>query len=66
VDENILILLTSPFTSDKKFYEFYVNSIGSIEEIGTITSEKGESAIKVRVWVKKGMPALKAEPFIIE
>ncbi len=65
-DENILILLTDPFSNNKKFYEFPISSIGSIEDLGTITSESGETAYKIRVWVKKGMPGLAAEPFIVE
>ncbi len=65
-DDNILILLTSPFTNNKKFYEFPINSIGSIEDMGTVTSESGETAYKIKVWVKKGMPGLLAEPFIVE
>lgn len=65
-DKNVLILVTSPFTEHKEFYEFSIESIGNIEELGTITSENGNSAYKIRVWVKKGMPALKTEPFIIE
>ena len=66
IDDNILILLTSPFTSNKKFFEFPISSIGSVEDLGTITSESGETAHKIKVWVKKGMPGLVAEPFIVE
>lgn len=65
-DDNILILLTSPFSKNKKFYEFPINSIGSIEDLGTVTSESGETAYKIKVWIKKGMPGLLAEPFIVE
>ncbi|MBN1496787.1 MAG: inorganic pyrophosphatase Ppa [Spirochaetes bacterium] len=64
-DENILILLTDPFSKNTEFYEFAVDSIASVEEIDTITNEDGESAMKVRLWIKKGMPAIKAKPFIV-
>lgn len=64
-DDKILILLTDPFSKNHEFYEFTVDSIVNLEEIGTITNQDGESAIQVRIWIKKGMPAIKAKPFIV-
>ena len=64
-DKKILILLTDPFVENKEFYEFSIDSIVKLEELETVTSEYGESAMKVRVWVKKGMLAFKTEPFVI-
>lgn len=64
-DTTIIILLTNPFVANNEFYEFTIASISFIEELGTITNEDGESAMKVKVWVKKGVPAIKAKPFII-
>ena len=65
-DDKILILLANPFSRRSQFYEFSVESIGDIEELGTVTSEKGESAYMIRVWVRKGLTALRTEPFIVE
>jgi hypothetical protein len=64
-DDKILILLIDPFSKNKEFYEFTIDSIGQIEEIGTITNQDGESALQVRIWVKKGIPAIKAKPFVV-
>lgn len=64
-DDKILILMAEPFSKNKEFYEFTVDSIGQIEEIGTITNQDGESALQIRVWVKKGTPAIKSKPFIV-
>jgi len=64
-DDSLMILLMDPFSKKRDFYEFTVDSIGHIEEIGTITNEEGESALKVRIWIKKGTPAIKAKPFIV-
>lgn len=64
-DSSYLILLSDPFSQDKIFYEFALNSIGVIEDLGTVSSEEGESANQVRIWVKKGKTALRTEPFII-
>ena len=38
-NDNILMLITNPFDENKQFYEFYMDSISAIEEIGTISSE---------------------------
>jgi hypothetical protein len=64
-DDAILLLFTDPFKTDDEFYEFSIETIGYVEDIGTITSENGESALKARVWVKKGVPALKVKSFIV-
>jgi len=64
-DDTILILLTDPFKKNKEFYEFTIDSIGRIEEIGTITNRDGQSALRVRVWIKKGVPAINATSFIV-
>jgi hypothetical protein len=64
-DESIMILLIDPFSKKREFYEFTVDSIGHIEEIGTITNVDGDSALKIRIWIKKGTPAIKAKPFIV-
>ncbi|HOP62705.1 MAG TPA: hypothetical protein PK906_04985 [Spirochaetota bacterium] len=64
-NENILMLITNPFDENKKFYEFYMDSISAIEEIGTITSDNCKSAYQIRVWVRKGTMAIKSETFIV-
>ena len=64
-DNTIMILLPDPFRKNKEFYEFTIDSIGQIEEIGTITNRDGQSALRVRVWIKKGVPAIKAKSFIV-
>ena len=65
-DEKVILLLLNPFSKNHSFYEFPIESIGNVEDLGTITSEKGQSVTKIRVWVKKGMPAIKSEPFIVK
>ncbi len=65
VDTNVLVLLVNPFERNKKYYEFVLDSIADIEELETISSETGENASRVRVWVYKGSIAFKTEPFIV-
>ncbi len=64
-DPKKIVLLTDPFSDENQFYEFPISSIGFIEEIGTISSEDGRSAQKLRLWIKKGTLGLKYTPFIV-
>ncbi len=64
--DNVLILVENPFEENQSFLEFYLDTITSVEELGNITSEKNQSAYKIRIWVKKGTVAIKSETFIIE
>ncbi len=63
-NDNILVLLTNPFDKNKMFYEFHLDTISAVEELGTVTSEK-DSIYQVRVWVKKGAIAVRSETFIV-
>jgi len=64
-NENILMLITNPFDENKQFYEFYMDTISAIEEIGTISSENCKSVYQIRIWVKKGTMAIRSETFIV-
>ncbi len=59
------MLITNPFDENKQFYEFYMDSISAIEEIGTISSENCKSAYQIRIWVRKGTMAIRSETFIV-
>jgi hypothetical protein len=65
-DKTKIILLIDPFSAKEKYIEFPIQSIGHIEEIGTITSNDGKSALKIKLWVKKGSVALESKPFIVK
>ena len=65
-DKSILLLFSDPFSIEDKFYEFSMDSIAKIDDLGQITDENGQTATRVRLWVKKGMPAIVSESFVIE
>lgn len=65
-DKTKIILLSDPFSDKKIFYEFSIDTIDLVEELGTISSQDGKNALQIRIWVKKGTVAIKYEPFIIE
>lgn len=65
-DKSKIILLSDPFSDKKIFYEFSIDTIDLVEELGTISSQEGKNALQIRIWVKKGSVAVKYEPFIID
>lgn len=65
LDEGIIILVNNPFDNRPNFYEFSLDSITHVEDMGIMTNEEGNTVSRARVWVKKGLPALKAEAFIV-
>ena len=64
-NENILILISNPFDEFKQYYEFHLDTISAVEEIGTLTSGDNKSVYEIRVWIKKGTVAVKSETFIV-
>lgn len=64
-NDSILLLVPNPFENNRIFYEFNMETISAVEEIGTITSEDMRSVYQVRIWVKKGTMAVKSETFIV-
>ena len=65
-NDNILVLFTDPVGSDPGFYEFSVDTIGAVEELGTAATTTGQSYFRIRVWIRKGTRALRAEEFLVE
>ena len=64
-NENVLILIANPFEDNKKYYEFHLDTISAIEEIGTIISDDNKSSYQIRIWIKKGTMVVKSETFIV-
>lgn len=64
-DKTKVVLLTDPFSEKNAFFEFPLSAIDYIEELETISSEDGKSAVRMRLWIKKGSVGLKYEPFIV-
>lgn len=65
-DKHKIILLTDPFSSKNIFYEFSIDSVGLVEEMGTVTTEEGQSVYRARFWIRKGSPAVRYEPFLVK
>ncbi|HDQ14239.1 MAG TPA: hypothetical protein ENN41_05445 [Sediminispirochaeta sp.] len=62
-DEQKLLLITDPFSSDTEFFEFRIMDIAYVEEQPSIVSETGENLFMARIWVKKGSLGIQYHPF---
>lgn len=61
-----VLIFPELYTDTGEYLEFFIKDICHIEELETISSPEGKSAVKARVWVKKGVRAVKARPFTVE
>ncbi len=64
-EKNRVILIVDPFSASAFFYEFNIEDIAFAEELSNISSLKGESVSMIRIWVRKGSPALQCTPFMV-
>ncbi len=64
-DSGLLILIDDSKRDAKHFYQLQLESIGKIEDLGSISNSKGENLVRIRVWVKKGTTAIRSETFTV-
>ncbi|RKX77589.1 MAG: hypothetical protein DRP87_08715 [Spirochaetes bacterium] len=62
-DNEKMILILDPFSSDTIFFEFKIEDIADVEYMPSIATESGKSLKMVKIWVKKGSLGIKYEPF---
>ena len=65
-DKGVILLFSDPFSIENKFYEFSADTIGKIDDLGQVANESGQMVNRVRLWVKKGAPAIVSESFVIK
>jgi inorganic pyrophosphatase len=65
-DNNKIILVADPFSTQTFYYEFNMADVEGIEELPSLVTVKGESVTMARLWVRKGRIAVKSTPFVVE
>ena len=65
-DEDRIILVADPLSTQLFYYEFKTADVEGIEELPRIVTPEGESITMVRVWVKKGRIGVRCTPFVVE
>jgi len=65
-DEDKIILIADPLSTQMFYYEFKTADIEGIEELPSLVTPEGESMSIVRLWVKKGRIGVRCTPFVVE
>ncbi len=65
-DEEKIVLITDPFSSNTIYYEFKIADITCLEELPNIVDLKGNAIVMVRIWVKKSSIGVRCAPFVVE
>jgi inorganic pyrophosphatase len=65
-DNEKVLLLADPFSSNALYYEFYTKDISFAEHLENLVDPDGKTVNIVRVWVKKKSVAIRFTPFIVE
>ena len=65
-DEDKIVLIVDPFSTQTFYYEFKTVDIEGVEVLPSLATMNGKSVTMVRLWVKKGSVAVKSIPFVVE
>jgi len=65
-DEDKIILVADPLSSQMFYYEFKTADVEGVEDLPRLVTPEGESITMVRLWVKKGRIGLRCAPFVVE
>lgn len=65
-DNEKVVLLIDPFSSNTLYYEFYTKDISYAEHLENIVDPEGKTLNIVRIWVKKKSIGIRCTPFIVE
>jgi len=65
-DDEKVILISDPFSTNTFYYEFRGDDISFVEELPTIVNFDEEVITMVRIWVKKKSIGIRCTPFVIE
>ena len=62
---SMMILITHPLESSSMVYEFRVDDVLYAEELSSLTNPNGVSIERIKLWIRKGSPAMKMKPILI-
>ena len=65
-DDDKIILIPDPFSTNVSYYEFAAADVAGVEELPNLVDAEGTSVKMCRVWVRKGSVGVRSTPFIVE
>ena len=60
---NMVLLLTHPLERSGKIYEFRLEDILYAQDLPSISRPNGVTVEQTRLWVRRGSPAMRMQPF---
>lgn len=63
-DEEKIVLVADPYSTNTFYYEFEKSDIAAVEELASVVDTDGSTIPMIRIWVKKGSVAVRSTPFI--
>ena len=65
-DDEKLLLVQRPFSSDTILYEFLISDIMAVDDRPSLGTDSGQSVAMARIWVKKGSLGIQYQPFEVD
>lgn len=65
-DEDKILLVQDPFSSDTMFYEFKIKDILQVDTVPSVGTEGGRNIKMARIWIRKGSLGMRYEPFEVD
>jgi inorganic pyrophosphatase len=65
-DNEKVVLLVDPFSTNTLYYEFFTKDISFAEHLENLVDPDGKILTIVRIWVKKKSVGIRCTPFIVE
>ena len=62
----LVLLLLNPLEPNSTLFEFRVGDILYAEQLASISRENGVTVERVRLWVRRGSPAVKMQPLRVD
>ncbi len=65
-DQNRVVLVADPFSTNTFYYDFKTRDIDYIEELASIVTIEGDTVNMARIWIRKKAVGVRCTPFIVE
>jgi hypothetical protein len=65
-DQNRVVLIADPFSTNAFYYDFKTRDIDYIEELASIVTIEGDTVNMARIWIRKKAVGVRCTPFIVE
>lgn len=65
-DDDKLVLVADPYSSNTFFYEFRVDDVTFAEELPSMVNMEGVALSMSRLWVKKKSVGMRCTPFVVD